>query len=66
MRELPSPGELSLTEAAMRLRADYQSTRNRMLRGDLPGRRIGTRWYVKECDVARLEALRSEPVAQPA
>jgi hypothetical protein len=62
---LPSPNEMTLTEAAFRLRLAYPLAYRKMFSGELNGRRIGTRWYVAVKDVERVEAERA-PLAQPA
>ena len=66
MRALAKTDELPLTIAAHRLGIPYPIAYRRMFAGELSGRRIGTRWYVKLADVERFEAERSGMVAQPA
>jgi hypothetical protein len=62
---LPRKDEVSLPVAVWRLRMSYQDVRYRVLRGELSGRLIRGRWFLREADVARLEAQRAQ-VAQPA
>ena len=66
MRDLPKANELQLSLAAHRLGLPYPIAYRRMFAGELRGRRIGSRWYVLEKDVARLEAEGPAAVAQPA
>lgn len=59
MRDTPSPKEISLPDAALRLREPYPSTYKRMFAGEISGRRIGARWFVAVADVERLERERA-------
>lgn len=67
MRELPEPTEMSLTAAALRLQEGYHRVRERILRGELPGRQVAGRWYVQSAAVEkRLATAASNSSAQSA
>ena len=58
--------QLSLVDAAFRLRLSYNATMRLVLRGDLRGCRDGRHWQVDLADVERLERERHAAVTQPA
>jgi hypothetical protein len=57
MDELPQPDEIALPIAAHRLGQKYLHVYGRMISGELPGRRVGNRWYVDAAAVDRLVEL---------
>jgi hypothetical protein len=63
--DFPQPDEATLTDVAHRLHVPYRIAHGWLLSGKLDGRRVGTRWYVRESSVAAIEAERA-PLAQPA
>jgi hypothetical protein len=58
--------EIPLSVAAFRLGVRWSKAYQLLLTHELRARRDGRYWMVDESDVERLEAERSQPVAQPA
>lgn len=56
-------GEISLAEAALRLRASWHQAYALMLSGTLAGRRVGRFWFVDESSVER--AMRERSAVRP-
>ncbi|MEJ7810404.1 MAG: hypothetical protein WKG32_08325 [Gemmatimonadaceae bacterium] len=57
--------DISLTDAAFRLRARYQRALDMVLRGELEGKKRAGRWYVTEASVERARAARDRADAEP-
>ncbi|MBX3146974.1 MAG: helix-turn-helix domain-containing protein [Gemmatimonadales bacterium] len=53
--------DLSITEAAARLRFSYARTRDFVLRGKLSGQMLDGRWRISTASVDAMIAARAEP-----
>lgn len=64
--DFPRHDEIALTDAALRLEMPYPLAYRAMFTGQLHGRRIGARLYVRRADVEKLAAEQSARIPQSA
>ena len=56
--------EVALSDAAFRLKISYHRAWRRLLSGELQGRKIDGRWYVREGDLPSRDAEDAEALAR--